>query len=237
MNDQITDSQEEAQESDASQAPNSENQAGESTSSLANDQAAQEAGLTEKQIREYVRNEFKSLKDKRFAKLESAQEETSGRLDQYEQYRESGLSPAQAKRELAVDELLANQNAQPVQTEVNSGLTPSEAQSLANSLIGGLSQDEQQAIMAQVNTKVFKDQSSLNQFVVSQVAAVKPVPSPATATTPAAGEAKGEPSGDALLSEYTSKVIAARGNPEEIRALNAEYTEQGLDVGAVVFTV
>lgn len=237
MDEQVTDSQEEVQEQDASQAPNSEDRAGDSKDSLADDQAVQVEGLSEKQVREIVRSESQSVKDKRIAKLESAQEETSSRLDQYEQYRESGLSPAQAKKEIAVDEIIAERNAQPAQTEVSSGLTQSEAQSLAGSLISGLSADEQQTIMAQVNTKAFIDTSSLNQFVVSQVAAVKPVSSSATVSTPSAGEAKGQPSEGALLTEYTEKVIAARGKPDEIRALNAEYAELGLDIGGVVFTV
>lgn len=236
MNDQVTDSQEDVQETDASQAPDSESQAGNSSDSLANDQAVQAAGLSEKQIREYVRNEFQSLKDTRIAKLETATEENASRLDQYEQYRESGMTPTQAKRELAVDELIAARNAQPAPMEVSSGLTPSEAQSLANSLIGGLSNDEQQKVMAQVNTKVFKDQAALNQFVVKQVASAKPVATSATTSTPAAGEAKGELSEEALLSDYTEKVYAARGKPDEIRALKAEYHKLGLAVDQVVFT-
>lgn len=204
--------------------------------SLANDTAAQAAGLTEDQIREYVRNEFKSLKDKRFAKLETGLEKNSSRLDQYEQYRESGLTPAQAKRELAVDELLADKNTQPVQTEVNSGLTPSEAQSLASSLTGSLSQEAQQAILAEVGAKAFTDADSLSQFVVSQAGTAKPGSS-ATPATPSAGESGGQLSPEALLNEYTTKVIANRGNPAEINKLKADYREQGLDVDNVVFTV
>jgi hypothetical protein len=238
MTDQITDTPDEAADKVVPQTTPDSTPTSVEATSLANDKAAQAAGLTEKQIREYVRNEFKSLKDKRFAKLETAQEETSSRLDQYEQYRESGLTPAQAKRELAVDELLANRDAQPVQMEVNSGLTPSEAQSLASSLTGGLPQEAQQKILAEVDAKAFTDTSSLSQFVVRQAAAAKPAGSQATMATPSAGEAgDGQLSPGALLNEYTSKVIAARGNRSEIRALNADYKEQGLDVDSVVFTV
>lgn len=237
MTDQITDTPDETPDQVVPPTtPDSTPTSGGSKNSLANDKAAQAAGLTEKQIREYVRNEFKSLKDKRFAKLETAQEETSSRLDQYEQYRESGLTPAQAKRELAVDELL--QNAQPVQMEVNSGLTPSEAQSLASSLMGGLSQEAQQVILAEVGSKAFTDANSLSQFVVRQAAAAKPAGSQATMVTPSSGESgDGQLSPEALLNEYTSKVVAARGNPDAIRAINADYKEQGLDVDSVVFTV
>ncbi len=47
------------------------------------------------------------------------------------------------------------------------------------------------------------------------------------------GGAPKSPEGEALIGEYTEKMLAARGKPDEIKALRAEYKERGLDVATV----
>ncbi len=240
MNDQITDSPEELEEPETSQVSvDSQAPEGDSSDSLANEGADQVSGLTEKQIREYVRNEFQSLKDTRIAKLESAQEETSTRLDQYEKYRESGLTPAQAKRELAVDELLANRKPQPVQQPVNSGLTAVEAQALASSLTSGLLPEAQQAVLTQVGQNAFPNQEALNKFVVKQSAAVasKPVATPASSSSPSAQSTASPAGSEELTTKYSKDMIAARGKPGEIRAIKDQARKDGVDVDNIGFTI
>ncbi len=234
------DSEEVVPEPDASQAsvnsggqPASETQAGNLGD---NDAADQVSNLSEKQIREIVRRESQSIKDSRVAKIESAQQETASRLDQYEAYRASGMEPAQAKRELAVDVLLAAQDAQPVREQVNSGLTAQDALSLASSALKGVSENIREAVIAELDTRAFASVEVLNQFIVNQslAHATKPVGTTAITSTPNAGDAVKhgieEKTAD-FITKYTTALQENRAGDAKI--LKREARTAGIPVDQI----
>ncbi len=194
------------------------------------------------EAQEELRRMFQSGKDKGVAKAVSMAEESASQVQRLAQLLNVDENTVvQAQRELVLDDMVRNYGSdvvQPVQEQVSSGLTVSEAQALASSALKGTSKEVQDAVLADVGTKAFVNADALHQYIVSQslTHANKPAGSLATQSAPSAGEAKGDPSPEALLAEYTEKVFAARGKPDEIRALRDSYREQGLDVDRVVFT-
>jgi len=177
-------------------------------------EAAGEVSLQEvlKELKE-LRKEQQSSKDRAISHLQKQIEELSGKPAEKE--------PAAAKPDTgtisatqAIPEALARF------TEV--GLSVSDPDVAA--LIGKSGEYKTRAdflleVERTVNRKVIKPP-------VSPAAVVAP------ASTPPAQQ-----SGNELIGEYQAKVIAARGNREEIKRLRAAYKEKGVPVEQVSFTI
>lgn len=246
MSDKVTDSSDEQREPDASQAAvDSETQKGDSTNSLAASELVEAIKADPNavaQLREMFRRADQSDKDKSVVK-------TNERLDQQDETLRRfaeilNVDPAkasQAENQIVFEQMARDYRAgklQPAQEPVGSGLTVSEAQALASSLMSDLSQEAQQAVLAQVNVKAFADEAALSRFVVSQAAVAKPVSSSATLSTPSAGGAAVhgiEEATDAYMKNYQAALD--RGDSAEAKRLRKNARKDGIPVDQIIWAV
>jgi len=182
-------------------------QEGASTSNDA-DAALIEKLLNHPKLKEELQKGFQSTKDKRIGKLEgeiTKIQETLAGVDRYEAYRQKGLSPEDAKRQMQIDDLLNKPAPEPER--------PGNAMDWAtfqNQLRESGVPDE----LLGANPQEFAQKLTNKLKPASQAAIVQPM-----------GGSPGEPD---LRKAYEAELKKVRGNVTKIVELKNEYRKKGL---------
>lgn len=172
-----------------------------------------------------------SQKDKRIADLEKGQKANEDRLDRYSAYLEQGLSPQQAKREIAIDDALLRQSEQPTSPQVNSSvLTGSDAKKAASSLLDGVDEATRNQVLEAIANRAYTSADNVAKDVVSTLNLIRSKPVPTEASMPGMGGGAATSGDDALKAEYQRDMNDALGNPAEVRKVRARYRKKGLAV-------
>lgn len=181
-----------------------------------------------------------STKDKRIADLEKGQQAHEDRLDRYAAYLEQGLTHDQAKRELAIDDVLLNRDPQPISEPVSpSNLTVEDAKKAASSLLADVDENTRNTVLSSVSGLVFQNQEALNKYVVREIArtASQPKPNPGTVPGPS-GSTPPPPNVQELADKYQQEMLAARGKGYAVGdAIKQKYREMGVPVDDILFEV
>lgn len=152
---------------------------------------------------------MQSTKDKRFSKMEgelAKVQETLAGVDRYEEYRQKGLSPEDAKRQMQIDDLLTQKPAPEPERPGNAmDWETIKARLQENGLPSDLLGASPQEFAQKINDKL------------------KPA-SPAGLMQPQGGS-PGEPD---LRKQYEAEVSKYRGNVQKIVELKNEYRKRGL---------
>ena len=187
---------------------------GQEGASTSNDglEALIEKLLNHPKLKEELQKGFQSTKDKRIGKLEgeiTKIQETLAGVDRYEAYRQKGLSPEDAKRQMQIDDLLANKPAPEPERPGNAMDWATIRNQLRESgLPDELLGENPQEFAQKLNNKL------------------KPA-SPAAIVQPAGGS-PGEPD---LRKAYESELAKIpRGNVQKIVELKEAYRKKGLSV-------
>ena len=181
-----------------------------------------------------------SQKDRRIDRLEKRQDGFAERLERYEELRESGMEPAQARSQLQFEDDRAWLRAERERQE--------NARSSTQSTTGtrqGLS-DNVKAVLSQFNVpadnpevvKVLQGKSETDAITeairigqklqeVGSAVGASQIAAPKGGTLPVTNMDK----------EYLTKIRAAQGNRAEIRRLKAEYRQKGVNVDGVIIRV
>jgi len=185
-------------------------QEGASTSNDA-DAALIEKLLNHPKLKEELQKGFQSTKDKRIGKLEgeiTKIQETLAGVDRYEAYRQKGLSPEDAKRQMQIDDLLNKPAPEPER--------PGNAMDWAT-------------FQNQLRESGVPDEllgANPQEFAQKLTNKLKPA-SPAAIVQPAGGS-PGEPD---LRKAYEADLAKLpRGNVQKIVELKAAYRKKGLPV-------
>jgi hypothetical protein len=176
-------------------------------------------------------NALKSGKDKAVSRLMKPLEEIAKRLGVDEE------TVQKAQREMVLDELVAQRigNSQP---QGGTGTTPEptaqvDVQSIAKQY--GLDPVADAAFMLSLVKETNPDTVELHIARKAKEKAGQPNPTPSQVPAPQGG-GNNQATGDELVGEYRQKMIAARGKPDLLRSIKADYAKKGVPVDNVIFS-
>lgn len=175
-----------------------------------------------------------SAKDKRMDKIENKQAIFEERLTRYEEYIQQGMTPAQAKRQMKVDdavdavERMGTSSTEvphkpPVGNQAGDG-AETEAQELLKE--AGIAVDDPEYLELLRTTPANKLTGETATLIVRRVLR-KPNPTGAVAITPSGGTG-GSPD---LMAQYKAALAnIPEGNKEAVLRLRMEYRKKGLPI-------
>ena len=174
-----------------------------------------------------------SAKDKRMDRIENKQVVFEERLARYEEYIEQGMTPAQAKRQMKVDDALeyvetmsTSAPIAPQPAKVGSQGSGAEADAQELLTQAGISKDDPEFLELMRSTPPTKLLKETTSLIVRRVIR-KPMPTGATAITPSGGTG-GSPD---LMAQYKAALgRIPEGNKEAVLRLRMEYRKKGLSI-------
>jgi hypothetical protein len=171
-----------------------------------------------------------SKKDRAVAKTNKRLDHFSERLDSYQRYIEEGLTPAQARRELQIDELLQGTAGDDTRPEEPAGSRGKDADVDAETLETlGLGANDPNVI------KMLRDGNTVTDFIryAGQQRQKQQNRKPQPSTVATTGEGKVTTSQEelrVLKSQYDAEIQDAVGFPRKIFKIKKAYREKGLNV-------
>jgi hypothetical protein len=179
---------------------------------------------------------FQTQKDRRIPKLEQKQADLDTRLAAYERYRSQGLEPAQAARELKLDEFIASQ--EQVEVPEVGGVRQERAgtpqMSEASKVVLGVLQQagipaNDPGVAAVLRSGSLEQMTKASaQLIIER--ATTPAPTPGARAAPSGGETpKTETSVDDLQKQYEARKAELRpGDVDGLVGLKSEFKKKGL---------
>lgn len=193
-----------------------------------------QAVLENSEFADKLSQAVQSQKDRRFSKIEKTQEEQKDRLDRAMELVQEGKSPAEAKNQIDLEDMLADYRGQ----GVKSADVASEATDTGANLDVGeqlkkygvdLDSDIGKQVVADLSKKQYVDRNQLNNALMQEMGrlASKPLANAAAATI----QGGGTPPPEDLAAEYSEKIKSVP--PGDMRALTnikLEYRKKGLKI-------
>ena len=194
--------------------------------------------LENKGFQDKLSQAAQSQKDRRFDKIEKTQTEQASRLDRALELVQEGKSPAEAKNQVDLEDMLADFREKDTQsTPVASEATDAGAGLDVGTQLkqAGIDPSSEYGVLVAsgLDNKLFKNPTQLNQAIMQEQARLAQQPTPSAASAAAKGGSS-VPATDAT-EQYKTDMIAARGRPGEIKAIKAQAIKDGVDVNNIGF--